>query len=93
MPAAFCCEPALVSEPVTVCSYQHSGKPTAAEKVIHSLSEMGISVWSAAATTLIASLVLWRCSTLVFFNEFGAFLTVCMLVSVLTSLSCEYAAA
>jgi hypothetical protein len=68
-------------------SYQHSGLPTNDEKVLHSLSEMGISVWSAAATTLIASLVLWTQSELVFFEEFGAFLTICMLVSVSVALT------
>ena len=52
----------------------------------HSLVEMGISVVSAAVTTFTAALILLLFTTVTFFNEFGVFLAVCMVCSIVVAL-------
>lgn len=52
----------------------------------HALTEMGVSIFSAFATTFTAAVVLLLATTVVFFTEFGVFLAICMVCSVTVSL-------
>ena len=54
-------------------------------RVRYSLTTMGISVVAAAMTTLLAAMVLAMC-TLTFFDKFGVFLCVTMVISLLLSI-------
>ena len=69
-------------------AYSHAPESsvTRGDHVVHALAEMGVSIFSAFATTWTAAMVLIFSTTLTFFTEFGVFLAVCMVCSVGVSL-------
>ena len=67
-------------------AYNHGDADSRKERMTHSLVEMGISVVSAAVTTFTAALILLLFTTVTFFNEFGVFLAVCMVCSIVVAL-------
>jgi hypothetical protein len=69
-------------------AYNHATSSSGRQgRVTHSLTEMGISVVSAAATTFTAACVLMFFTTVTFFSKFGVFLAICMVCSVQELLS------
>ena len=62
------------------------GAGTRADRVTHALAEMGVSIFSAFLTTWTAAMVLLLFTTVTFFTEFGIFLAICMVCSVVVSL-------
>ena len=76
---------------ICYCAHAYSHAPqelarTRADRVAHALAEMGVSIFSAFLTTWTAAMVLLLFTTVTFFIEFGVFLAICMICSVVVSL-------
>eukprot|EP00929_Paragymnodinium_shiwhaense_P107796 TRINITY_DN74153_c0_g1_i1.p1 TRINITY_DN74153_c0_g1~~TRINITY_DN74153_c0_g1_i1.p1 ORF type:complete len:1239 (+),score=228.57 TRINITY_DN74153_c0_g1_i1:69-3719(+) len=67
-------------------AYNHSEGTTRHERAQSTLSEMGISVLNSAVTTLLAAVVLFGCG-FHFFFQFGAFIFIIILLSIMMSIT------